>query len=163
MQSQFFPHIARFSGLCLLALFLLCLLTGSQFADPASAGQRPSSYGRLRTVKVTFKTTDDDKDADTKLSIYVYRSGNILTAKKENLEGYYGDNTPMTVDLEVLYPATFNEILGGNLKIRIAPNGHDTWRFNCIIDLAFTDGTYRKEFNGNSLNERETEKTFALN
>ncbi len=163
MQPRLFSPTARACGLCLPALLLVCLLTGPHCADVASAEQRPGASSRLNSVKVTFQTTDEDKDADTKLFIYVYRSGNILTARRENIEGYYVDNSSNSVYLEMVNSATFNEILGGNLKVRIAPNGHDTWRFNCIVDFFFTDGTYRKEFNGNSLTERETERTFALN
>jgi hypothetical protein len=30
----------------------------------------------------------------------------------------------------------------GNVSIKIVPNGNDTWRFNFLLDLLFSDGAH---------------------
>src|SRR5437868_5545805 len=84
MQPSLSFRLAKLFGLGLMSLFLVCLLSEPQFSERASASQsgRPGPFSQLKSVRVCFHTNDDDKDADTRLSINVFRSGNTLVARK---------------------------------------------------------------------------------
>ena len=148
-------------------VFELLMLAIGYLGDPwisYSSSIRQAGFSRLKGGRVIFFTTDDDKDADTRLSVYVSR-GNTQFAYADNGD-YFRDNSQQTVGLKLNeYRPTFNEILnGGVLRLLVFPNGHDTWKFNCLIELDFDDGQrYSRHFDGNFLSEQYRERVFPLN
>ena len=48
-------------------------------------------------------------------------------------------------------------------KIRIDPNGNDTWKFNYWVRLLYSDGIHDEyHFDGHALSEKVRENTFNL-
>ncbi|MFD4994731.1 hypothetical protein [Streptomyces buecherae] len=113
-------------------------------AGSAQPGTRVDA--RLTGVEVTFYTTYDNKDHDTK----VFTTVTDHTARPIGTLGeHFGDDTFDDGDADGPYalsltePATWSTMRDGRLRIRIEPNGNDTWRFNLRSTLFFSDGSRR--------------------
>jgi hypothetical protein len=93
---------------------------------------------------ITFQTNDDDKDDDTILDVVVYlRDGRTAVAQTNPGQPFakFGNNSEMgPFALAVLNPVTREQLKTGHVGISIRPNGYDTWRFNFVLDLIFSDG-----------------------
>jgi len=88
-------------------------------------------------LQIFFHTNDDDKDNDTGLSVTI-QNGNVAEWHQTQNEVFHDHSdhvkvmNPSTVPLSALH--------GQLLEICIAPNGHDTWRFNMTLSGTRTDG-----------------------
>jgi hypothetical protein len=142
------------STVCRLALAgsaVLALLgtgIGSAAATPAAHGAAPRAIpatapgATLTGATATFATLDDDKDDDTQLSIQVQNPAGSPVAAAAGTFGLFPDHrTTGPFNLPVLVPVTAGALDNGLIRIAIAPNGNDTWKFNYEIDLFFSDGT----------------------
>ena len=138
--------------------FFLALLVVFAFAT--------KSYSQTITnVQVVFKTTDDDKDFDTKVEI-VYKTGNeVLVAYRYNdLGGRFPDNSINNIPLDLRnsnIPESF--IPGSKIIITIFPVGNDTWIFYFDLKITLSDGDVRLyTFNGVTLTEDDQTFTGTL-
>jgi hypothetical protein len=95
----------------------------------------------LKNCSIKFHTNDEDKDADTHVTVTVRDSGQVIAARIDNDFGHFddqSDNGPFAV---IIKNQSSRAVLqAGSVTIRIDPNGHDTWRFNFFLDLLFDDG-----------------------
>jgi hypothetical protein len=93
----------------------------------------------LTRASITFQTYDEDKDDDTLLDVTVAMIDGTLVAQVSDFFGTFHDlreNGPY--DLELVDPRTRGEMKGGNVTLKISPNGNDTWRFGFFLDLLLT-------------------------
>ncbi|MBZ4323074.1 hypothetical protein [Streptomyces huiliensis] len=111
-----------------------------------TAPSQTQDEATLTAVEVTFYTTYDNKDHDTK----VFTSVTDRTNKTIGTLGeHFGDDEFSDGDADGPYalsltePATWSTMRDGRLRIRIEPNGHDTWKLNVRTTLFFSDGTRR--------------------
>jgi hypothetical protein len=120
-------------------------------------------------VTVWFKTTEDDKDPDTLLSVFV-RAGKgqvvAVVASAENVGGMYfpSDNSARELGLTVTAPySNRSQVENGTVTIVITPNGHDTWKFDFTIVISFENASaYQNSYSGVVLSEAARERTYAL-
>ncbi|SRR5260370_26027497 len=97
----------------------------------------------LTGANITFHTNDEDKDWDTKVFVVV-RLGDAQGPVVARIAGFFtkfddrSDAGPF--DLWVVTPSTREELKRGQVEVSIKPNGNDTWRFNFLLDLIFSDG-----------------------
>src|SRR5262245_3188301 len=91
---------------------------------------------------ITFQTNDDDKNDDTPLSVEVFqRDGGTPVAHTFNVFAKFGNDSEMgPFALWVSNPVTREQLTTGHVTITIRPFGNDTWRFNFVLDLIFSDG-----------------------
>ncbi|MBT2384128.1 hypothetical protein [Streptomyces sp. ISL-11] len=100
----------------------------------------------LTAVEVTFYTTYDNKDHDTKVFTSVTDNTNKTIG---TLGEHFGDDEFSDGDADGPYalsltePATWSAMRDGRLRIRIEPVGRDTWKLNVRSTLFFSDGTRR--------------------
>jgi hypothetical protein len=97
----------------------------------------------LANCIIGFHTNDEDKDDDTHVTVDVFDGDAMLCAHVDNDFGHFDDhsyNGPFA--LVVCNPSTREACERGLVRIRIDPNGHDTWRFNFELDLQFDDGLH---------------------
>ena len=96
----------------------------------------------LDNASVQFRTNDDDKDHDTNVTIEVRDKVGHLAARVSDTFGPFHDQTNGgPYQLEILNRVDSAALQGGNVLIRIDPKGHDTWRFNFIVELHMDDGS----------------------
>jgi hypothetical protein len=93
---------------------------------------------------ITFQTNDDDKDDDTILGVTVYlRDGKTVVAQTNPGQAFakFGNDSEMgPFALWVSNSVSREQLKTGHVTIGITPNGYDTWRFNFVLDLIFSDG-----------------------
>ena len=135
----------------------------------------------VKEVLVKFHTNDDDKDRDTKLTTdfmchdSIFASSNIRPSKEifgQNFGPFfasYTDNFSDNHDTPWINVGVSNGVAKSivhscQTKIRIDPNGHDTWKFNYWVKLVYTDGSHDEyHFDGHALSEKTRENIFAFN
>lgn len=96
----------------------------------------------LRNARISFHTTDEDKDDDTHVTVTLVDDDGITAARISNDFGHFDDHSDSgPYALTILNPSRKDSLQSGKIILRIDPNGHDTWRFNFFIDMQFGDGT----------------------
>lgn len=102
----------------------------------------------LTGATVTFQTNDDDKNDDTRVVVDVDAAlprGKTVVAEIAGEFGTFGnDSEAGPFALPVLVPGvTRNQLKKGSVTIGISTQGgDDTWRFNFLVDLIFSDGAH---------------------
>jgi hypothetical protein len=118
----------------------------------------------LTRASITFQTYDEDKDDDTLLDVTVAMIDGTLVAQVSDFFGTFHDlreNGPY--DLELVDPRTRGEMKGGNVTLKISPNGNDTWRFGFFLDLLFDDDAHLIAWaKGLELSDSQREQSFGV-
>lgn len=116
----------------------------------------------LVSATVAFNTTDDDKDDDTRVTVYIKSGGNTI-ASWSGIEGKWPDPSmrgPFNLNIN---SANFKkqDLLGaGQVVIVENPNGSDEWHFAYRVTLNFSDGDSRQiDGFGNLDHDRNTLST----
>jgi hypothetical protein len=97
----------------------------------------------LTRASVIFHTNDEDKDADSRVEVTVELIDKILVASIADEFQHFDDNSdagPFTLILAG--SVTRGALKTGSVSIKLVPNGDDTWRFNFLLDLLFSDGAH---------------------
>jgi hypothetical protein len=96
----------------------------------------------LTGATITFQTNDDDKRAETEVDVKVrLRDGRTVVAEISNEFATFGNDSEMgPFALLVVNSVTREQLKTGHVTIGILTDGNDTWRFNFLVDLIFSDG-----------------------
>jgi hypothetical protein len=116
----------------------------------------------LTGANVTFHTNDEDKDFDTEVSVQVHlRDRRTTAARLSGALAHFDDHSDHgPFDLVVVTPATREQLRTGSVTISIIPVGNDTWRFNFLLDLVFSDGSHLiSRANGIELTDDKSSRT----
>jgi Ricin-type beta-trefoil lectin domain-like len=137
-----------------------------QFTDNGGANQHwyLVQVDELVWAGVSFHTNDEDKDADTHVTVTVRQSDGLIAARvAENFGGFPDNSDKGPFDFTFINASTRSALHGGTVTIRIDPNGDDTWRFNFSVDLHFSDGSrFLSAHDGVELTADMREQTFDL-
>jgi hypothetical protein len=110
----------------------------------AAAPHHPAAAGAvLKKATVSFHTNDEDKDADSHVTVWVRDQNNTTAAMISADFGHFddhSDNGPFA--LQIKNPSSWDDLEQGSTTVRIDPNGNDTWRFDVTVDLLFSDGSH---------------------
>jgi hypothetical protein len=102
----------------------------------------------LTGATITFQTNDDDKNDSTRVVVDVDAAlprGKTVVAQIAGEFGTFGnDSEAGPFALWVLVPTvTRTQLKTGSVTIQIDTHGaDDTWRFNFLLDLIFSDGAH---------------------
>jgi len=127
--------------------------------------ERPSEPVVLKSVKVWFETTDNEKEKDTKVSVYLQTPESTVVAKKENISGDFRSGStegPYKLALPEEKKIKKDDISGYSttVEITVAAGTEDTWNFNYIIELTFTDeSTIKNTFSSVTLSEKDNDRS----
>lgn len=118
----------------------------------------------LTRASITFQTNDEDKDDDTLLDVTVALMDGTVVAQVSDVFGTFHDNhEDGPYDLELVDPRTRGETKGGNVTLKISPNGNDTWRFDFFLDLLFDDDAHLIAWaRGLELSDSQREQSFGV-
>ena len=118
----------------------------------------------LTRASVTFQTYDEDKDGDTLLDVTVALMDGTVVAQVSDFFGTFHDlHEDGPYDLELVDPRTRGEMKGGNVTLKITPNGNDTWRFGFFLDLLYDDGAHLIAWaKGLELSDSQREQSFGV-
>jgi hypothetical protein len=118
----------------------------------------------LTAASVSFHTTDNDKDGDTNVSVYVLCGGTTV-ASVSGTWGHWNDNSDNgTYQLNVVeHPRKDHTIGACSARLVEAPKGHDEWHFNWSITLTFSDGSVKRyDWGGGNVDYDRTTVTQSL-
>ena len=108
---------------------------------------RPNADPILTRANVTFHTNDEDKDFDTRVDVSVSLSDETIAYISDPFGRFadYSDAGPFTLLMK--NPVGVNEIRLATADLAIhpvfsVPGTGDTWRFNFLLDLFFSDGSH---------------------
>jgi hypothetical protein len=108
------------------------------------------NYIRLTSAKITFETTDDDKDHDTAVFVYVRsRNDGKLLAYIENADSSEYEYTNYKDHSEHSISLSFDRVRKADcedtqITIGSHPVGRDCWMFDAKVELFFIDGSIIK-------------------
>ena len=96
----------------------------------------------LTRASITFHTNDDDKDDDSQIILEVMLPGRkAVVAQLVGCVGHFSDHSDSgPYNLVLLRSVSRDDLKNGLIDFQIVPNGNDTWRFNFLLDLYFSDG-----------------------
>lgn len=95
----------------------------------------------LSGASVVFHTLDDDKDNDTEVTMSLVVGNEAIADGKTTGTRFPDDSDSPPLALDVHGEHRKDDLGAGTLKIHIAPNGHDTWKFKTTLTLTYLDGT----------------------
>jgi hypothetical protein len=118
----------------------------------------------LQRADVQFFTTDDNKDGDTQVMLWLKCNGSTI-ASTAGMWGEFGNGTTSPVISLDISESLAKEAFPGNCVVELneAPNGHDEWHFNWRLKLYFSDnGVKRFDFTGGNVDYDRTFQRWPL-
>lgn len=92
------------------------------------------------------------------MTVTLVDSNGVTAALLSNDLGHFDDNSDEgPYALTILNPSQEALLQSGRIRLRIDPNGHDTWRFNFFLEMIFSDGS-RLSGGANSLELTQNRK-----
>jgi hypothetical protein len=118
----------------------------------------------LTGATISFRTLDDGKDTDSAVTTELLRRNSEIGAELRINGMKFDDHTqgaPMA--FTVAGPFRVSDVNDGTVRIRMRPDGRDTWTFDMRLVLTFSDNTQRTfAWQGVRLDDRSVERTLAL-
>ena len=148
----------RFVAVVAVAL----LLGGCASRRGADVSTNPAD--RLSSATVTFNSLQDGKDAKSAISVQLLRGSDELSAETTSAGTKYDDNAAAApLALTVRGPFTRDDAKTGQLRLRLTPDGDDTWTFNVRLSLTFGDERQQTfAWSDVRLDEKLPERTLVL-
>jgi ABC-type transport system substrate-binding protein len=118
----------------------------------------------LTTATVTFMTRDDGKDEDSAIAVQLLDDEGRLAAEATVVDVDFEDKTvSQALNLVMSRTLTGSDVDDARLRLRLTPDGRDTWTFDMRANVRLSDGTERQYFwSGLRLDEGAPERTLAL-
>jgi hypothetical protein len=144
----------------LLALSIATTACASRNNSTAS-----STRDRLSSATVTFNTLDDGKDEDSAVTVQLLRVGSELSGEAAVTDLEFDDNsTAAPLAMSIKGPFGKTDSQAAALRLRLIPDGDDTWTFNVTLRLMFADESQQTySWAGVRLDEDDPERTLVLN
>ena len=152
---------AHFAG---VLIFMLALSGCATRTGTGSTGSTTSANQRLTTATLTFRTLQDGKDAKSSVSAQLVRNGNELGAEATSSGTEFDDNsTASPLVMSVRGPFDRQDTRSGQLRLRLSPDGNDTWTFDVGLTLRFADESQQNySWTAIRLDEKSPERTLVL-
>jgi hypothetical protein len=155
---MFRAHVA---GMLMVVAALSGCASRSGTSTTSTAGN-PNQ--RLTSATLTFRTLEDGKDAKSSVTAQLVRNGNELGAEAMSSGTEFDDNTTAApLALTVRGPFDKPDARAGQLRLRLAPDGDDTWTFNVVLTLRYADETQQNySWSAVRLDEKAPERALVL-
>ena len=152
---------AHFAG---VLIFMFALSGCATRTGTGSTASTTNANQRLTTATLTFRTLQDGKDAKSSVSAQLVRNGNELGAEATSSGTEFDDNsTASPLLMSVRGPFNRQDTQSGQLRLRLSPDGNDTWTFNVGLTLRFADESQQNySWTAIRLDEKAPERTLVL-
>ena len=150
---------------CAGVLMVTLAVTGcASRSGSASTAATTDATRRVTSATLTFRTLQDGKDAKSSVSAQLVRNGNELGAEATSTGTEFDDNTtaaPLVMSLRG--PFGREDARSGQLRLRLTPDGDDTWTFNVGLTLRYADDTQQNySWQAVRLDEDAPERSLVL-
>jgi hypothetical protein len=110
------------------------LTASNEGGEASKEGSVEVKIPKITELNVKFHTTDDDKDDDTGLSVVVTNGERQLASWSQSGKEKFDNNSDHTKRLNLNGDVSIDDIpVGAKMTVKIAPVGHDTWRFHMVL------------------------------
>jgi hypothetical protein len=118
----------------------------------------------LTTATVTFMTRDDGKDEDSAIAVQLLDDEGRLAAEGTVVDVDFNDRTvSQPLNLAMSRTLTSRDVDDARVRLRLTPDGRDTWMFDMRVNVRLSDNTERQYFwSGLQLDESAPERTLTL-
>jgi hypothetical protein len=112
-----------------------------------------SELPQIKDPRISFRTNNDDKDGNTRLTVaIVKKDGSVISSKEVGVGSRFGDNSDSPVyDLSLSRPLLQTDVSDSYIRVCIDPDGSDVWRFGYTLTGVKTGGTRYEQSNPNLL------------
>jgi hypothetical protein len=124
---------------------IAALFLAATFMEPLHAADQNA---KLTKVSITFRTHDDNKDHDTRLSVAIKNKVSVFLSQElasgDNLGGDKEFKDPGSESFDLVVKSsniTLKDVTLPLVNIHIEPNGNDRWIFDYTVTLNFEDGS----------------------
>ncbi len=155
--------IMRNAGLALAAMLAIAGVGCGATTTRDSAGVGATAAPRVTSASVTFMTRDDGKDEDSAIAVQILDDGR-LAAEGTAVDVDYDDQTVSSpLPLAVTRPLNAGDLDDAQVRLRLTPDGNDSWTFDARLTLGLSDGTQRTYFwGGLRLDQNAPERVLEL-
>jgi hypothetical protein len=152
----------RKAGLALAAM--LCVAGWGCGATTTRGGTVTSAEPKLTSASVTFMTRDDGKDEDSAVAVQILEDGRLAAEGTVVDVDYDDQSVSAPLSLGVTRPLGAGDLDDSQVRIRLTPDGRDTWVFDMRLTIGLSDGSQRSYFwSGIRLDENTPERVVPLN
>jgi hypothetical protein len=118
----------------------------------------------LTGATLSFRTLSDGKDTDSQVTVQLLRPNNELGAELRVAGIKFDDNTQAAaMVLSIAGPFHATDVNTGSMRIRLTPDGRDTWTFDMRLVMTFSDNTQQTfAWQNVRLDENSPERTLPL-
>jgi hypothetical protein len=143
---------------------MLAIAIGSGACAGRTTPAVSNATQRLTSATVTFTTLGDGKDEKSAVTVQLLRNGNELGAEAMTSGTEFDDNSMAPpVAMSIRGPFDREDTSTGQLRLRLAPDGDDTWTFNVGLALRYSDDTQQNySWSAIRLDEKAPERTLVL-
>ena len=119
---------------------------------------------RLIGATLAFTSLDSGKDDGSSLTVQLLRNSSEIAAEVRSVGTPFDDNRAAPpLAMSVAGPFNQSDAQAAQLRLRMVPEGRDTWTFNARLSLTFADGMQRNYgWIGVRLDEASPERTLTL-
>ena len=148
-------------------LMTLAVVVTSACGATARSGSTATTQVSGPTVTgatISFRTLDNGKDTNSQVTLQLLRPNNELGGELRIVGMKFDDNTQIApMAMSVSGPFHMSDINDGSVRIRMTPDGRDTWTFDMRLVLNFSDNSQRTfAWQGIRLDEKAPERTLPL-
>jgi hypothetical protein len=153
----------RTAGLAAAAALVISSLACGATSRGSAAGATTSAV-TLTTATITFMTRDDGKDEDSAIAVQLLDDEGRLAAEGTVVDVDFDDRTvSQPLALTMSRTLTSRDVDDARVRLRLTPDGRDTWTFDMRTNVRLSDGTERQYFwSGLRLDESSPERTLTL-
>ena len=118
---------------------------------------------RLTNASVTFMTRDDGKDEDSAIAVQILDDGRPAAEGGAVNVDYDNQSVSPPLALTVSQSLDAGDLNDAQIRLRLTPDGRDTWNFDMRLTLGLSDGSQRSYFwSGLRLDEGSPERVLPL-
>jgi hypothetical protein len=147
-----------------LALAATMALTGWGCSTTTTTGTTGVGVNpRLTSASVTFMTRDDGKDEDSAVAVQILNDGRLAAEGSVVDVDFDDQSVSAPLSLGLIGALDSRDLDDAQVRIRLTPDGRDTWVFDMRLTLGLSDGSQRSYFwSGLRLDESSPERIVAF-
>jgi hypothetical protein len=146
-----------------LAFAALLVASGWGCGATTRDGAVVSTDQRLTNASVTFMTRDDGKDEDSAIAVQLLDDGRVAAEGTVVDIDYDDQSVSAPLSLAVTRTIASGDLGDSQLRLRLTPDGRDTWTFDVRLTVGLSDGSQRSYFwSGLRLDENTPERVVPL-
>jgi hypothetical protein len=137
---------------------------GATTRDGSSNARLTSPPVTLTSASATFMTRDEGKDDDSAITVQILDDSSRLAAEATSTDKKFDDKTVSpALSLTVMRAMPSSDLSDARVRLRLTPDGEDSWNFDMRLILGLADGTQRTYFwSGLHLDEKSPERVLTL-